>query len=63
MGAGTELETLLLDLGYVATDVSSDPIWSGSVYGHPEGRMAVFLGDIVDRGPRIVDALTLVGTW
>lgn len=59
-GCCTELETLLLDLGYLVTDESSDPIWPGPIYGHPEGRMAVFLGDIVDRGPRIVGALTLV---
>ena len=29
-------------------------------YRHPEGRKAVFLGDLVDRGPRILDTLRLV---
>jgi protein phosphatase len=30
------------------------------VYAHPEGRKAVFLGDLVDRGPRIIETLYLV---
>jgi protein phosphatase len=30
------------------------------VYTHPEGRKAVFLGDLVDRGPRILDTVRLV---
>ncbi len=30
------------------------------VYAHPEGRKAVFLGDLVDRGPRILDTVRLV---
>src|SRR5882724_8523859 len=30
------------------------------VYIHPEGRKAVFVGDLVDRGPRILDTLRLV---
>lgn len=37
-GCGSELETLLSTLGYV----------DGA---HPEGRTAVFVGDLVDRGP------------
>jgi protein phosphatase len=51
-GCGDELVTLLRLLGY-APDV--DAVWR-----HPEGRTAVFLGDLVDRGPRIVDVLRLV---
>ena len=27
-----------------------------TVYRHPQGRKAIFLGDLVDRGPRILDA-------
>jgi len=30
------------------------------VYAHPEGRTAVFVGDLVDRGPRILDTVWLV---
>ena len=29
-------------------------------YAHPAGRKAVFVGDLVDRGPRILDTLRLV---
>ncbi|MEA2603638.1 MAG: hypothetical protein QOF89_4630 [Acidobacteriota bacterium] len=51
-GCGDELEELLASLGYA-------PDESG-VWRHPEGRKAVFLGDLVDRGPRVVDVLRLV---
>ncbi|MGD1909545.1 MAG: polynucleotide kinase-phosphatase [Rivularia sp. (in: cyanobacteria)] len=30
------------------------------LYSHPEGRKALFLGDLVDRGPRILDTIKLV---
>src|SRR5262249_20838711 len=30
------------------------------VYAHPAGRKAVFVGDLVDRGPRILDTVRLV---
>jgi protein phosphatase len=50
-GCCDELERLLGDLGYVETD---------GAYGHPGGRKAVFVGDLVDRGPRIVDSVRLV---
>ena len=43
-GCGDELEELLTTLGYSA---------GGGVWRHPEGRKAVFLGDLVDRGPRV----------
>jgi protein phosphatase len=51
-GCATELEQLLATLGY-ATDAAG-------AWRHPEGRKAVFVGDLVDRGPRIVDTLRLV---
>jgi protein phosphatase len=51
-GCGDELEALLRSLGY-APD-------SAGVWRHPENRKAVFVGDLVDRGPRIVDVLKLV---
>jgi len=51
-GCGDELEELLAQLGYGAED--------GGVWRHPAGRKAVFLGDLVDRGPRIPDVLKLV---
>jgi len=60
-GCGDELRALLDQLGYaeVAT-AETDPIWGTTVYRHPDGRKAVFLGDLVDRGPRILDVVRIV---
>ncbi len=49
-GCATSLETLLQKLGYVKKQ---------GIYQHPE-RLAVFVGDIVDRGPAIREACHLV---
>jgi protein phosphatase len=60
-GCCDELEELLVTLGYdrcPIDDIGSG--WSTLNYAHPAGRMAVFVGDLVDRGPRIVDSLSLV---
>ncbi len=51
-GCARELDLLLARLGYGA---ECDSAWT-----HPEGRMAVFLGDVVDRGPGIVRAMQRV---
>jgi protein phosphatase len=51
-GCGDELEELLADLGY-------EPDEAG-VRRHPAGRKVIFLGDVVDRGPRVVDVLRIV---
>src|SRR5438045_6086272 len=60
-GCGDELETLLQQLGYRATTLDENPaVWGNRAYVHPAGRKAVFVGDLVDRGPRIVDTLRLV---
>jgi protein phosphatase len=59
-GCCTELEILLRQLGYGIAGENAEDAWTGPIFGHAEGRMAIFLGDIVDRGPRIVEALTLV---
>ena len=37
-----------------------DPLWGDRTFAHPEGRKAIFLGDLVDRGPRILDTVRLV---
>lgn len=50
-GCGEELVELLGNLGYSK---------AGSSYRHPMGRRLVFLGDLVDRGPQVVEVLTLV---
>jgi protein phosphatase len=46
-GCGDELEELLTNLGYAPDHTH--------VWRHPQGRRAVFVGDLVDRGPRIPD--------
>src|SRR5262249_1562693 len=61
-GSYDELETSLGKLGYeVPARAPGGPaLASGPVYAHPQGRKAVFVGDLVDRGPRILDAVRLV---
>ena len=51
-GCCDELEQLLQQLGYERND--------GGPWSHPAGRKAIFVGDLVDRGPRIVDTLKTV---
>lgn len=51
-GCCDELEELLSVLGYVRNE--------GGIFVHPQGRRALFVGDLVDRGPRIVDTLELI---
>jgi protein phosphatase len=56
-GCFDELESLLHELGYRWTTDS----WSAlRELRHPEGRRVVFLGDLVDRGPKIPQVLRLV---
>ncbi len=60
-GCCDELEALLRQLGYGVTTLDGDsPVWGNRAYAHPEGRKAVLVGDLVDRGPRIVDTVRLV---
>ena len=54
-GCCDELEGLLQELGYEQTDDGENPL-----YRHPGGRKAVFLGDLVDRGHRVLDTIYLV---
>src|SRR5262249_33418609 len=51
-GCCDELEQLLAELGYERSAVGA--------YHHPEARRAIFVGDLGDRGPRIVDSVRLV---
>jgi protein phosphatase len=51
-GCCDELEQLLQQLGYERNDAGP--------WAHPSGRKAIFVGDLVDRGPRIVDTLKTV---
>ncbi|MEM9089862.1 MAG: polynucleotide kinase-phosphatase [Cyanobacteria bacterium P01_F01_bin.53] len=61
-GCCDEVEQLLQKLGYVSELEITDPdnFWHFPTYYHPEGRKAVFLGDLIDRGPRILDTIKLV---
>ena len=60
-GCADELEELLECLGYVKVEsTDSSPGWSDLSYQHPLGRKAIFVGDLVDRGPRVLDTLSIV---
>ncbi|HSR54538.1 MAG TPA: polynucleotide kinase-phosphatase [Acidobacteriota bacterium] len=54
-GCFDETVTLLDKLGYEVSDGDSAPMAS-----HPSGRRAIFLGDLVDRGPNSPGVLRLV---
>lgn len=55
-GCRAELETLLDELGYLITrDDHGRPVGAR----HPEGRRAIFVGDLVDRGPDTPGVLRL----
>ena len=59
-GCADELEELLTSLGYLRSEpLNDDPGWNKLCYSHPEGRKVVFVGDLVDRGPRTVDTLSI----
>lgn len=59
-GCCDELEALLQKLGYEKAEFSLNSLWNAPTYHHPEGRKAVFLGDLVDRGTRILDTVKVV---
>jgi protein phosphatase len=56
-GCRAELELLLGKLGY---SVTRDEAGRPASAAHPEGRRAIFLGDLVDRGPDSPGVLRLV---
>jgi protein phosphatase len=56
-GCRAELEQLLTELGYTLEhDAAGRPVGAR----HPEGRRAIFVGDLVDRGPDTPGVLRLV---
>ena len=57
-GCFDELSSLLSELGYEVRE--GDTANGGYQVTHPDGRRLVFLGDLVDRGPRSVACLRLV---
>ena len=56
-GCRAELEVLLDRLGYV---IDRDELGRPVTAAHPEGRIAFFVGDLVDRGPDTPGVLRLV---
>jgi protein phosphatase len=59
-GCADELEELLERLGYEVRERREGPgLSTGPTYVHHDGRKAVFLGDLVDRGPRVLDSLRI----
>ena len=59
-GCFDELVDLLTQLGYSVENRSNGQGVSDYAVKPPEGRKAVFLGDLVDRGPKIPEVLALV---
>jgi protein phosphatase len=59
-GCCAELTALLAALGYEPAETAGEGALSGPVFRHPQGRRAIFLGDLVDRGPRVLATLALV---
>ncbi len=57
-GCFDELQALLDRLGYRVTQTEG-PDGNAFAVSHPEGRRLVFLGDLVDRGPKVADCLRL----
>ena len=59
-GCCDELEILLQKLGYEPGKAQNiDPLWGDKIYIHPQKRKLVFLGDLMDRGPRNLDTMRL----
>jgi protein phosphatase len=56
-GCASELEELLAKLGYAREEGAA---FTDSAFIHPAGRKAVFVGDLADRGPRVVDCFKIV---
>lgn len=56
-GCFDELRDLLTKLGYQISETAEEPRYK---VHHPEGRRALFVGDLVDRGPKTPDVLRLV---
>jgi protein phosphatase len=60
-GCYDELVELLQRLGYApCTRIGRDENGDTIAWSHPEGRTAIFLGDLVDRGPDVPGVLRLV---
>lgn len=61
-GCAGELHELLGKLGYRAEEIpdSESGVPARKTFRHPEGRTAVFLGDLADRGPNVPEVFRTV---
>ncbi len=59
-GCFDELSELLKRLGYEISTITNRERGTSYTASHPEGRKAVFLGDLVDRGPKTPEVLRIV---
>ncbi len=60
-GCAVELRGLLARLGWERHDLEQpESPWGPESWRHPAGRRAIFVGDLVDRGPYVLDTLRIV---
>ena len=60
-GCAEELRAVMKTLGWDRCDLDQpeDP-WGAESWRHPLGRRAIFLGDLVDRGPQVLATIRIV---
>jgi protein phosphatase len=59
-GCAEELRALLRNLGWEPYDLEQpESPWGTESWRHPSGRRAIFLGDLVDRGPQVLDSIRI----
>lgn len=60
-GCADELRALFAQLGWERHAVETpEAPWGDEYWRHPAGRRAIFVGDLVDRGPHVVDTVRIV---
>jgi protein phosphatase len=60
-GCAEELRALFGQAGWERFALpGQDSPWGDECWRHPEGRRAIFVGDLVDRGPAVLDTLRIV---
>lgn len=60
-GCADELRALLEQTGWERFALPDhDATWGDECWRHPAGRRAIFLGDLVDRGPHVLDTVRIV---
>lgn len=60
-GCTAELRTLLAEMGWQQEELHpAESPWGSEVWRHPLGRKAIFVGDLVDRGPEVLDTIRVV---